>query len=257
MPAPAPAPHPAAAEVPARRRRLPRWATVVIGVVVALLALLVGAVVWFLAMLSGGLDDLLGPRGPSAEDARVVEAREEHAGLLVAALEDVVAGRTVIASTDDSSCQEGQHNWKIDDPFDLRCTQREVALVEGGDPDGFRADMEALDAALVAAGWEADWSSMDEVLTSYWDQRDEILDHNPGWGYPARMPSAGYVRDGVGLSVSWVQPGQDSAVGTEFRDEVRWTLASGERVPPSVLPSRLADGRYATALSVSGTYFEG
>lgn len=254
MPAPT-APGPSAVDGGARRR-LPRWAKVVIGVVVAVVVLLAVAVVWFLAMLSGGIDDLFSTGGPSPDDKRVVEAREAHAELLATALDEVVSGRAVVASADDASCREGQHNWKIDDPYDLSCSQRRIALVEGGDLDAFRADMEALDEALVADGWVSGWSSMDEVLTSYWDQRDDILDRNAGWDYPARMPGAGYERDGVQLSVSWVQPGQDSAAGTEHSDGVRWTTASGERVPPSVLPTRV-DGAYATALSVSGTYFEG
>lgn len=245
------------ANAQAARRRLPVWAKVVLGVVATLVVLVVGAVVWFLAMLNGGLDDLLDLGGPSPDDKRVVDAREAHAEVLAAVLGEVVADRDVVATTQDDGCREGQHNWKIDDPYDLSCSQRTVALVQGGAVDGFRADMEALDAALVADGWEADWSSMDEVLTGYWDRREDVLDHNSGWDYPARMPSAGYVRDGVSLSVSWVQPGQDSAAGTEYSDELPWTTPSGERVPPSVLPSHVPDGTYATALSVSGTYFEG
>ncbi|MGJ0223819.1 hypothetical protein ACQUZK_10495, partial [Streptococcus pyogenes] len=76
------------------------------GVVAAVVVLLVGAVVWFLAMLSGGIDDLFSTGGPSPDDERVVEARDAHAELLATTLDEVVDGREVVASADDGDCQE-------------------------------------------------------------------------------------------------------------------------------------------------------
>ncbi len=241
------------------RRRLPRWALVLLGVLGAVVLLLVAFVVWFVAMLSGGLDDLFGGSGPSPDDPQVVEARDEAEASAEAALSEVratVGGPELLALAGTERCDEGQHNWKIDDPYDLSCSLRIVNIVTGGELDGFREDMTALDAALVADGWEPGWSTMDEVLTGYWDRREEALDNNPGWTYPARMPSTTYARDDLTLSVSWVEPTADSAGGLEYDDDIIWTTPEGRSLGVAAVPGLVDAGHYGVALGVSETYFE-
>lgn len=228
------------------------------GFVVVLVVLALLAVVWFVAMLSGGLDDLFDMHTPSPDDAAVIEAHAAAGERTAAALDELrtAAGDpAVLASASDADCREGQHNWKIDDPYDLTCSRHDVVLVPGGTLDAFRDEMVALDAALLAAGWEPSWSSMSEVLSGYWDNREGILANNPGWTYPARIPDALYLREGLTLAVSWVQPGSDSAGGLEYRDDVRWTTPDGDSLRVSEVPA-LVTGDYGTALAVSVTYFE-
>lgn len=109
----------------ARRRRLPVWASVLIGAVVGLGLLAVGFVLWIAAALSGGIDDLVAFNRPQADDRTVVRAGDVAERDVEALLDDLTRGLPVTdtgvrAAT--RSCQTGQHNWKIDDPYDLDCS---------------------------------------------------------------------------------------------------------------------------------------
>lgn len=149
------------------RRRWPVWAKVLLTfalVVVTGLALFVGAIV---VSFSGGLDDVLDVRKPS-QDSRSVGKARSQATARVEPLHAVVTagfGATdtgVRVSKDD--CQTGQHNWKIDDPYDLDCVLSRgsvyVLPYETGATD---------DAALAAA--------LDESLQG-WTPQDAYVDQD-------------------------------------------------------------------------------
>ncbi len=223
------------------RRRVVLW---VVGVLVALLVALGVFVLWLVAAVSGGLDDVFSGGGPAAEDAQVVAAGERAADSLETggrrlggrvAAPALAAGSAVVGSAASSpDCRTGQHNFKIDDDFDLVCHRshrtvvavpqsvplaapgsvRVVPLpVPGSDlPDGtgadgaallgdsFPAEMGALDAGLRAAGWEPrDPMTMDQVLLGYWvplagQPRDSGTIGGDGIYSAGDLPSAEYVR---------------------------------------------------------------
>lgn len=242
-----------------RHRRLPQWARVLLWVAGALLLGAVAVVVWFVAMLSGGLDDLLGGPGPREDDARVVEAGEVARAKLAAEADDLLGltgGGEPVATAEASRCQEGQHNWKIDDPYDLSCSRDHTAIVVGGPATTFREDMVDLDAALVRAGWVPASSSIPEVLEGYWDGRDSILEGNPGWTYPHRMPSAGYTRDDMGLSVDWLEAASLADDDSLDRSDLRWVTPAGDRVDSDDVAALLPTEGYGIRLRLSTGYFE-
>jgi hypothetical protein len=159
----------------------------------ALLAVGVGLVGLALAgvtlavQFAGGWDEVLDLSHPGPEDPEVVQARGAAAGRLegeVARLvQDVIApaldgGRVLVvpggaagepggdppaaaAGADaaaptarGSDCEVGAHNWKRDDPYDLRCIE-----VRHGAAAGRRAtidaDLVSVDRALAGEGWVA------------------------------------------------------------------------------------------------------
>ncbi len=106
------------------RRRWPLWVKVLVTFVVVVvtgMALFVGAVV---VSLSGGLDDVLDVSNPSKDSRSVVKARGKAATRLdplhVAVTSGLGASDTRVRVSRDE-CQIGEHNWKIDDPYDLDC----------------------------------------------------------------------------------------------------------------------------------------
>lgn len=149
----------------APRRRWPVWAKVLLTfvlVVVTGMALFVGAVV---VSLSGGLDDVLDLSSPSKDSRSVGKAR----GKAVTRLEPLHAVVTSGLGLTDTrvrvsrdECQVGQHNWKIDDPYDLDCVlaRGSVYVVP------FEADDTTVAAALEQS--LADWTPQD----SYGDGGD-------------------------------------------------------------------------------------
>ena len=145
----------------APRRRVPFWAKAVLTVVaVACLAaaLFVGAVV---VSFSGGLDDVLDVRKPTRDSEHVVRAGEASVAALPGRLSSVTAGlpgATGITFAD-GGCTEGQHNWKIDDSFDIDCTASlgEVVAAPGRDTDAVGGRVSAV-AAAVGAGLDNRWA---------------------------------------------------------------------------------------------------
>lgn len=153
----------------APRRRLPFWAKAVLTVTaVACLgaALFVAAVV---VSLSGGLDDALDVRKPTRDSAHVVEARTAAEAALPARWEEVtrgVPGATGITLTD-GGCTEGQHNWKIDDSFDLDCVASLAEVVQG--PGSASGPVDAGATAVATAVGERLDDRFSPALTSFGD----------------------------------------------------------------------------------------
>lgn len=128
---------------PTSRRRMPFWAKAVL-TVVAVCCL--GAVLFVLAVVvsfSGGLDDALDFRHPKETDKRVVQARDASVARLPGLLAEITGSGTVTLSGD--SCSVGQHNFKIDDDYDLDCVAA-VATVLPASPSG-------TDGVTAPAGW--------------------------------------------------------------------------------------------------------
>ena len=150
----------------------------VLGVLGAIFLVIVGILVTFAVQLSGGWDDVLDRTHPRPGDPEVVAAREVAAAEVdaevVRVIDEVVTptlsgGRVAQApevgtamaplpnadvqpDAQGSSCIVGQHNWKIDDGFDLACTEIRGGVV-AAQQQPFVDDMLALDAALAADGY--------------------------------------------------------------------------------------------------------
>lgn len=145
----------------APRRRVPFWAKAVLAVIaVACL----GAVLFVAAVIvsfSGGLDDVLDVRKPTRDSGHVVKARTAAVAALPARLAEVtggVPGATGVQLPDDG-CSVGQHNWKIDDSFDLDCVASLTEVWQGGGAESGPVDAEAAAvAAAVGAQLDGRWS---------------------------------------------------------------------------------------------------
>ena len=249
---------------PPSRRRLPTWAKVLLWFAGIGTALVVALLLFFFAMMSGGLDNLLDFSQPSATDANVEAARDEAVpvadNLLRGALDGPVRAAlpvTPLASAVETSCFAGQHNWKIDDPYDLTCRLSRVEAVGAGTLATFRDDMVALDEALLAAGWEGESTQgMQDLLSGYWDGRQAIISRNPDFAHPADMPSATYELDGLLMSVSWTQRDADAVLGAWADENATWHTADGSSTSGAAVTRLVPEDRYALVLTVGLTYFE-
>lgn len=201
------------------RSRFPRWAKVVCALLALVLVPTGAALAWLVLAFSGGIDELLSGR-VDADDERVVQAREAAA----AALDDDVAslpvGGPVLARTTGDDCQAGQHNWKIDDDFDLHCTAGRAVVVAAG------ADRAVDEPALLADGWAVD----------------------------STTAPVSYVRDGSRLLVQEVVPATYLSIGYPLYDSP-WESVDGRTVASEDVAAVVPQGTPGTVLVVSTEYF--
>jgi hypothetical protein len=250
---------------PPVRHGLPTWLKVLLWTGAAVGALVAAGLLWLAAVLSGGFDDLLSGPGPSPDDRRVVDARQRsEAALQVQSSEltaAVAADGPELLSGTAGSCREGQHNWKIDDPFDLVCSQVHVTAVPMGSLGTFREQALATHDRLLAAGWQPDGgpttgelaerSSIAWVVGEYWDHRATFYDD----GYdPSDLPTAGYVREDLALSVQWLTP-SSTRLDVYPADGLVLTGGDGHRVAPEAASGLLPDGHHAAVLVLRQEYF--
>lgn len=262
---------------PARPRRwLGRWWPLVLTLVLApFVALAVWAALVVVAF-SGGVDELFRGDPPREDDPEVVAARQQ-ASVDLAADTDAVADGTALPALPAGAarlgggevhpeCWEGQHNWKIDDDYDLICHLERIEVFTVPQRDGFRADMVALDDELRAAGWTSTHSPMDSVLDDYGDDLAASSSREPGTGPTARsghsmddLPQARYTRTSgawsYGLVVGWAERGSPGHTIT-YRDE-RADLrdADGRAVHTGDLLRAVPQQGYAVVLTESVEYF--
>jgi hypothetical protein len=245
----------------ASHRRILRWALGIVAATVALVALLMANVA---AQLSGGWDEVFDRSHPQPGDPEVVAAREVGARAVEAEIDRVVAaavpaltagrvaqpaprGADAVDEALVAGCEEGQHNWKRDDPFDLACWEVRRAIL-AGDAGEFRADMVALDAALLQAGW---LHSYDDGLLGtlrYWDQYGRPVAGGPQ--DPSADPSAGGAPgDGYRLA--------DLPSARYVSADGRFTLDLGFRGVPAYgqAEPELADDEYALVVRVDHASF--
>ena len=158
-------------------RRL-RWWKVLLLALAGLLVLFLIYAGLAVASLVGAFDSLRGDP-PREGDPEVVAARQESAAALQqeaalvtqsAVLPGLPPGSALLAQGEVvPPCHEGQHNWKINDDFDLACSQarREVVTV----PTGRRSAPTWCGStrSLRAQGWRPSFQPIPDVLTGYWD----------------------------------------------------------------------------------------
>jgi hypothetical protein len=191
-----------------RTRRALLWA---LGVGLAVLLVGAALLATLAAQINGGWDEVFDRTHPTEDDPEVVAARAAAAARLDAETGRVVdtvvlpaldGGRvTQPAATggdavDDpalgSRCEVGQHNWKIDDPFDLACVEVRRAVVAGSDAD-VRAQLTSLDEALRSDGCRSEDLTGLVFTIDYWDRNHGAYPNSPSgddtYG-PEDLPSA-------------------------------------------------------------------
>jgi hypothetical protein len=233
---------------------MPRAAKVVLALVgvVALGIVGLGAFVW--VTFSGGLDDALPRRRPTERSTEVVKARAEAAETTRAAVTAIVEGpvrealgaalrqpATLGPPTTKDECTEGQHNYQVDDPYDLRCTMQ-ATVVAVAARDGFRDHMLRLHDRLGAAGWQPSPSQdgIPEAILEYWDAHNGSFPGSPSQDdmyTPVDLPMEQYRREDDG----------------SVRLEVKWTDRSDRIRPES---TAIAERDYGVVLTYERVYFE-
>lgn len=256
---------------PRPMRRLRWWPVLLVLVTIPFIAfsVFVGLV---LVSLNGGLDDLFSGDAPAPGDPEVVQA-EEAADRALDERTERLAGAVGLPALGEGarrvgrvrlepSCQVGQHNWKIDDDFDLACDLTRVEVVAAPGSDTFPEQMAALDGALERRGWVDSYSTMDQPLR-YWE-----LYVAPGTA-PGERPSAGYSLDDlpgahyeqtVGgrqhrLSVEWAERTSQPHAITYLEDQASFdNLAGGRDTAPGLVAEIPVDG-YAVVVTETVEYF--
>ncbi len=251
-------------------RRL-RWWKVLLLALAGLLVLFLIYAGLAVASLVGAFDSLRGDP-PREGDPEVVAARQESAAALQqeaalvtqsAVLPGLPPGSALFAQGEVvPPCHEGQHNWKINDDFDLACSQARREVVTVPTRASFRADMVRLDKVLRAQGWRPSFQPIPDVLTGYWDP----LADKPWPGGSdgelysmADMPGAGYAKLVQGrsrsLAVSWVERDSRDTDLTDFVTSARFTVA-GRQVAPDTVVEAVPGSGYVVVVSLSEEYFE-
>lgn len=221
--------------------------------------------------LIGGVDELFGGEPPREDDPRVQSAQAEAAERLDA------SGRALGELTRRSmqspaqvlgggpvgpSCQQGQHNWKIDDDYDLSCRLTQVTVVAVEDRSRFHADTAALAAALEEE-WGEDTFGLGRVLDEYWEPRHgsgQVEVPAPGTdGYSMEdLPPGRYTDAGEGshtLEVGWAEPTSPAHQVTYAVEDVDLTTPDGRPVTPAELVRLIPGGGYAVVITESVEYF--
>lgn len=239
-------------------------------------------VVWLWLALGGA--QVFAGEPPREGDPEVVAAERATVDPLVAQMEEDTAEVVVPVLGEQAAplgrgltrmpCVQGQHNWKVDDDFDLSCEVQAVEVVGLESRADFRAEMTRLDAALLADGWTAsEHNEMSWVLTDYWDVLGPPGDGGPGQARGAspqlgdysmqNLPSARYHRHsewGGGsrrdvLEVGWVER-RSGPDGVSFYDDwTRWQDPDGRDVEQRELVRTVPRRGYAVVLTRTVEYF--
>lgn len=156
--------------------------------------------------------------GPTAQ-----EVQAEHVSDSLAAQEQIDASVAPLESVGEQqaravrdSCVTGQHNYKVDDPYDVQCTV-EVHVAYRLEPGDFRATADTLTEAF---GCGPD-SEAEATLRDYWDKLQGTSTHNFEGPYrPDYLP--GYSLD--------CAPGGDDTAGAG--EAVALSVTGWATLPP-------------------------
>lgn len=141
------------------------------------------------------------------------------------ALDRLEARGDLLGAATVDSCRTGQHNWKIDDPYDVACsvTAHRAFLVDGAD---FRQAAQDVHGSLPGCptGGESDG---ERVLRDYWDKlRGTTTANFPGPYRPDFLPgyrlgcppSEGAVEDDPAFRVTGWATAPTDEIGRQQRD---------------------------------------
>ncbi len=227
----------------------------------------VGAVAMFLVVTAVLAEVLLfrvlaglGPDRPEPDDPQVVAARDAAATRLtadadrlsVAVLAPALgpAAQRVGRGHVEPPCAVGQHNWKIDDDFDLACDLSRIEVVAAPRHETFIADMQALDRALRAEGWSP---------SPVGSMADELEDFE---GDVTALSGTSYTRTVEGrertLGIRWTAYGAPADSVSFYADDLDhaelWT-AGGDGAHVSYLLEAIPRDGYAVVATEGVEYF--
>ena len=142
---------------------------------------------------------------PGVPGSDRVRERAEAVGPALERMADTqIAGRPVLAVGAQDACEAGQHNWKIDDDWDWRCTRSVLRIVDGPEVEaGLRGQHRLLVGAGCRGRTHDDGITFDleHVVVDYW--RDYAPTGIDGRAYTAKdLPEVRYTcPDGVTVDV--------------------------------------------------------
>lgn len=237
-----------------------------LGVTATVLVLLaVGYYAWWFVGMSGGMSGIWYSMQPvpNFTGGEIARARADTTAKLgdVAALVDTVPGLSVRGAGTDDACRQGQHNFKINDPFAYECTLLSTTYFadSGRDP---RATLLALQEALTADGWvSSGLYDLPTVVTDYYDvNHGKTVDGSPY--LVSDLPSTTYRRGAEDVTIAVVEP---RSLGSGLQDFGSRVAASSTYLIPfreNKLPSPtklaqeiLADAPFAVAIQATTVYY--
>ncbi len=168
------------------RQRVLTWFLITLGII----TLGIVALITFVVIQLGGGVKWVFTSAPNATDQRVVNANaagNAERDRLVTDLQPAGAraGLTrVTATTPNLGCREGQHNWKINDDYDLECSTNVTLVLGSTHPSEsvLRGQLLVFHDQLAAHEWQSAYST--NPLTSIRD----ILNQPPMAGTPGSRP---------------------------------------------------------------------
>jgi len=202
----------------------------------------------------------LGPSGPDEDDPQVGAAREAATARLAADSELLAVavlapglgpgaervGRGQVLPP----CSVGQHNWKIDDDYDLACDLQRIEVVAAPRRETFTSDMLALDEALRAQGW---------TPSPVGTMADELRDWT---GDVTALSGTSYTRTVGGsertLGIRWTTygaPPDTVSYYAEDPDHAELRTAGGDRAHVSYLLEAIPVDGYAVVATEGVEYF--
>ncbi len=202
----------------------------------------------------------LGPSGPDEDDPQVVAARETAAARLTADAELLAVAVLTPSLGPEAArvgrgqvlppCAVGQHNWKIDDDYDLACDLQRIEVVAAPRRETFTSDMRALDEALRAQGW---------TPSPVGTMADELRDWT---GDVTALSGTSYTR-AVGdsrrtLGIRWTAQGAPPdtvSYHAEDPDHAQLWTAGGEDAHVSYLLDAIPADGYAVVATEGVEYF--
>ena len=236
-----------------------RWWHVLLATLGAVAMFLVVSAVIGGVLLFRVLSDL-GPDGPEEDDPQVVAARDTAARELTADADRLTAAVVQPALGPGAApvgrgevrppCTVGQHNWKIDDDFDLACDLYRLEVVAAPRRETFNADMQALDEALRAEGWTpSPVGTMAEELQVF--EGDVVT-----------LSGTSYTRTDAGgertLGIRWTAygaPPESVSYYADDPDHAELRTAGGERAHVSYLLEAIPADGYAVVATEGVEYF--
>jgi hypothetical protein len=234
------------------------WHVLVVAAGAVAMFLLVTAVLAEVLLLRVLAD--LGPDRPQPDDAQVVAARDAAASRLTADADRLTAAVVIPAlgpaaqrvgrGQVEPPCAVGQHNWKIDDDFDLACDLSRVEVVAAPRRETFTADMQALDEALRAEGWTP--SPVGTMAEELQDFEGDVL----------ALSGSSYTRTVAGsertLAIRWTAYGASPDSVSYYADDpehAELRTAGGERAHVSYLLEAIPPDGYAVVATEGVEYF--
>ena len=211
------------------RRRVLKWFLITLGIITLGI---VALVIFVIIQLGGGVKWVF-TSAPKATDQQVVAANTAGSAQrdrLATGLQSAgaLAGLTrVTATSPHLSCSEGQHNWKINNDYDLECTTNVRLILGSTHPSetALRTQLLAFHDQLAAGGWQSAYSTT--PLTSIKD----IVNAPPMAGTPGSRPLL--EQSSSAMYFHGKRGGQGSAtINLRFTaDQGDWAVRELERVP--------------------------